>query len=329
MRRLVILAAGVASMLACVEPFEGSRLEMTLVGAPALQRGVTTDPADNPQRHYEMWASLGRQDATTGELTSDTVVRLMENGFTVQHVVGRLWREPLPTPDADKAEYLHFDPCFIDRNTGELLFYTPTQLEAKRVEMGWTDTSAEYLARARVQARALALASNSLLAFTSYASRVDLPTITATTDTERLAQCQAFWAGDDCPDEACRVDRARYYVGDSEEMSRPLNGAFYGLLGEGSEVQDPHSKAPYGGIEVITPYNLSDLTGLFITEEADVLDATGNLVVDATARGPAITWGTARTNMRGVLRIEMRNEEKTVYGTATVFYSFGTDLAEF
>jgi hypothetical protein len=25
----------------------------------------------------------------------------------------------------------------------------------------------------------------------------------------------------------------------------------------------------------------------------------------------------------------MRNEAKTVYGTATVFYSFGTDLTEF
>lgn len=328
MRRVIILATAVVGLLSCIKQFEGSRLEMTLVGAPPQQRGVTSDPADNPSTHYELWATLGHV-ATSGEVVGDTVVRLMDEGFAVQHVVGRLYKEPLPTPDADKAEYINFDPCFIDRVTGEKLYYKPSELEALRIANGWSDTSADYLSRARIQARALALASNNIYAMTSHSSRPDVPVITATTDAERLAQCAAFFAGEDCPDAACRADRARYYVGDSEEMARPINGKYYGLLGEGSEVQDPMSKAPYGGIEVITPYTLSDIVGLFITEEVDALDASGALVVDVNARGPAVTWGTARANMRGVRRVELRNDAKTVYGTATVFYNTAADPVQF
>ncbi|MBI5480522.1 MAG: hypothetical protein HY906_16815 [Deltaproteobacteria bacterium] len=339
MWRSFVLAAACSALVGCIESNHGSRIEMTLVGIPALQAGLTSADADNPKRHYELWATLGQVDEQSGELVPDVAVRLLPDGFTAQSVLGRHRRDPLPTPDADPAEYLSVDPCMIERDTGERIFYKPSELQALQDALGWADDSPEYLDRARVQTRTVALALNSLIALTSYAARPDVPeSIDIGTDrasweannAERLAKCTAFFAGDDCADEACRRDRKKYFVGNPDAMTDPRNGIFYGMLGEEAETQDPYSHGMLGGIEVSPPYDLKNLIGLFVTAEDDFIDpATGDLVVDPEHRGAVLTSGEARDVMRGLYRVEMRNDRRIIYGTASVYYSLDDDPVQF
>jgi hypothetical protein len=338
MWRWVVVVVGASGLIGCIQSNRGSRVEMTLVGIPTLQRGLTTADADNPKRHYELWATLGQPNPTTGELTSDVAVRLFEGGFTTQSVLGRLRRDPLPTPDADPAEYLTVDPCMIIPGTGERTYYKPSELAALKDLLGWTDDDPMYLDRARAQKRTVDLALNAIIAVTSYATRSDVaPDTPIGTDrasweasnAERLKQCNAFFRGDDCDDDACRLDRTSYFVGNADEMTYPVNGIFYGVLGEGSETQDPWSHGLLGAIEVTSAYNLRNLVGLFVTVEDDVLDpVTGELTVDPQQRGTVLVSGEAQANVvRGMLRVDLRSAAgtRTMYGTASVYYSLDSD----
>jgi hypothetical protein len=340
MWRSLVIAAACSTLVGCIEANHGSRIEMTLVGVPTLQRGLTSDDADNPKRHYELWATVSQVDPATGEQLSDVAVRLMPDGFTAQSVLGRLRRDPLPTPDADPAEYLTVDPCMIVPTTGERTYYKPSELAAVKEFLGWSDDNPIYLDRARAQKRTVDLALNAIIAVTSYAARSEVsPDVEIGTDAasweannaERLAQCAAFFRGDDCADEACRQDRARYFVGNADEMTYPVNGIFYGILGEGAETQDPWSHGLLGNIEVSPPYNLRNLVGLFVTAEDDAFDpVTGALTVDLDHRGEVLVAGEARAGVaRGLLRVDLRSASRKVYGTASVYYSLDEDLVQF
>jgi len=267
-------------------------------------------------------------------------VRLFATGFTAQSVLGRLKRDPLPAPEADPAEYLTVDPCMMQLTTGERTYYKPSELAALKDALGWTDDDPEYLDRARAQKRTLDLALNAIIAVTSYAARSEV-----TPDTEigadrasweannalRLERCNAFFRGDDCADDACRRDRKSYFVGNADEMTYPVNGVFYGVLGEGSETQDPWSHGLLGAIEVNSAYNLRNLVGLFVTVEDDFIDpATGDLVVDPNQRGTVLVSGLARAGVsRGLLRVDLRSRSRTAYGTAAVYYSLDDDPVQF
>jgi hypothetical protein len=113
-------------------------------------------------------------------------------------------------------------------------------------------------------------------------------------------------------------------------MTDPRNGVFYGMLGQESETQDPASHGLLGGIELSPAYNLKNLVGLFVTVEDDVIDpVTGDLTVDPQHRGDALTSGVARSNIRGLYRVDLENDKRTIYGTASVYYALDEDPVQF
>jgi hypothetical protein len=296
----------------CVEPFEGSHVEILLGGAthvPGDQNpGSGRPPSDT---HYEMWVS---------------------SGGIAFHIFDF---EVVPVVDLTH-------PCFIEDDDSRYPGLHSSMIAEKVYEDitangEVTQEEAGRLADAEVRASNQEVLAAELKTVASHPLEVRLPSgsvvpsrdlrtmleaiVPARTDisdaanTARAVACKDFFAQN--PD---------YYVGNDKVFSLPLNGEFYGMV----DGTDPRNSAFVGGAGFDVPQTFREFDSLMINWQFnDPADPRIAVYGDA-AIGYHYMAGAPEDRTRRVITVPLRSVDfPQLSGTVAVYPGIDDDEVQF
>ncbi|MCG8422103.1 MAG: hypothetical protein MJE77_29620 [Proteobacteria bacterium] len=332
---------------ACVDPFRGSNIQLT------LRAGVPVPPGE------------GMTPPEQGSLPADTFFSFYAVEFVFErdrdgNIVVDGDGEPVV---ADSSTYHVTDfeirplidrdsPCFIEVDKTEFPGLHVTRLEEKlRAETGIDDPlnppsgadsgRVSDVLNAAERVSQLNVLQNTVKAVTSV-SHVDYPAVgtacvadggdTGTipppqcTDAEsnrvRLDLCRQFWA-----------DHPEHYEGSDKVFTIPLNGDFFGTV----EAINPLSGAQIGGAGFFVDEVLTGLDSLLINWQFKDLDGDGQPDFpdqtgepDRSEIGTLFMQGLSARITRGVIHVPLRHPTvTTISGEAAIFPDLGQDGVNF
>jgi hypothetical protein len=296
-----LLAAALST--ACVDNFDGSKIELLLNGGvdvPADPPGSGRPPSDT---HYEIWIA---RDQSVFHITD----------FDIHTAISRS------------------DPCFIEEEGSRFPGLHSTQIANKLIAVATaggrtpTDEEAGEIAQAKVRVGNMTLLESSLKVFTAHeaglteaqitALTADVPTPDRTDDAsnaERLAKCKAVWH-----------DHPGYYVATDKVLAIPLNGTYYGLING----TDPRNGALVGGgsIDVGASFPVFDAMRI-VWNWNDPNDARKD-GFPPTSSGYYYMAGTPVMIVRGTINVSLVNQDfARIGGEASIYTNLGRDDVHF
>ena len=295
-----VLAA--ACLVACVEPFSGSKMELlfrSTILLPGDDGRYGRPPSDT---HFELY---GVKDDSAFLLRS----------FDIKPVL------------------LRADRCFIEEGDARFPGLHSTQIEIKVREAALADgqvTDLEAgdiaLAQRRVslqpalesQVRVVVAHDDALTAAVVGTFQATVPDPLATDDAsnaQRLERCLAFFA-----------EHPAYYVGTDKRLAIPINGIFFGVV----EGRDPRNNGNLGGAAFDVDFNLEGIDALRINwqfnDPADPRIAT----YGASPLGYHYMAGRPTQRLREVINVPMRhNDVAQIAGEIAIFVNVGDDEVNF
>ncbi len=298
---------------ACIEPFEGSKIEVLFSsGVPVA--GANARGAPPAGTHLELYA-----------VKNESLFHL--RNFQI-----------LPIVDPE-------NPCFIETR-GE---FAGTDVSASGVHISqWYAASFElynqdgrisadeagYLADAAERVRELEQLRNGLKVVTATpygppfnddfpASELDeleaaLPPRTATdaaANRQRRQVCEDFFS-----------KHPTFYVGNDRLITRPINGIFLGVV----DGQDPRNGGFVGGASMDIEANLADFDSLRINWQFDDPDDPRAAALGSSDTGYHLMAGAPQRLARGIVNVRLVNENfPSISAQAAIFTNLGRDDSHF
>jgi hypothetical protein len=288
---------------ACVNNFEGSKIELLLHGGV----DVPGDPAANGRppsdTHYEMWVV---RDQSAFHIAD----------FEIHPVISSA------------------DPCFIEEPGARFAGLHSTQIKNKLVAVatdgGRTPTAQDAtdieIAKVRVSYQPQLEAA--LKVFTAHEPGLTQATITALTadvpaanriddasNAERLAKCQAIWR-----------QHPGYYVATDKVLTIPLNGTYYGIV----EGTDPRNMALLNGGSIDVPASFPKFDVLRISWDWNDPNDPRKANYPPSSTGHYYMAGVPVMIVRGVINVSMVNEDfGRIAGEASIYTDLGRDDVHF
>jgi hypothetical protein len=263
----------------CIQPFDGSHVEMLLGDAVLTPceviskyastlktKGITPTVACTKDRakdrflyHYELW----------GTVKKSVIVRLAS--FTVQH---HLINDPTAPKDYTKYELFQLETAGVTLSTGRPL------------KIGFEKYFSEMTETEQTEAKERMLLIAPILSVTSFTTKM-------------------------YSDEANKVLDKSFFLGFQSQITRPFNGKYFGAVYS----SNPFGTGYIGGAELVVDARLDDLDSLWITIESDdpdrsnptpskliYLTGTAEQTVRGTINVDAVSpWDTKATASFGVL----------------------------
>lgn len=304
---------------ACVEPYDGSKIEMSL-NASVHVPGSSGPGAPPDGTHYEMYAVVGGGVFHAINFEIRPIVE--------QEQICFIEDENAVVPYTDQHVHgLHATKWY------DKLF------EVYNADGTISDDEAGALVDARTRMTNLSLLEGTIKAIVATHFGPELPGIPPASPQEiedALAEIETQ-APPDLIDEAsnkrraelCREFFARfpyYYVGADRLITLPLNGRFYGVV----DGMDPRNGGFIGGVSLSVDLNLENITALRINWQFDDENDPRKASYAPSEIGYHYMAGTPISRTRGVINVPLQNEVHVqISGEAAIFPALHRDEVHF
>jgi hypothetical protein len=300
--RATVLLAAAASLISCVEPFDGSKVEILLrstILLPGDDGRFGRPPSDT---HFVLYA-----------VKDESVFPLRQ--FDVKPVINRV------------------DRCFIEEEGTRFPGLHSTRIEEKLRQVALADgqvTAEEagdiataqrrlsVLPALEAQVRVITAHEPGLTDRTIATFQMTLPPpemIDDATNLNRLGACRTFFA-----------EHPEYYVGTDKRLAIPINGVYFGVV----EGRDPRNNGNLGGAAFDVPFNLDGVDALRLNWDFNDPNDTRRPMFGDSTVGYHYMSGRPTSRLRGVTNFAMRHVDVAQNsGEIAIFTNIGDDEVNF